>query len=182
MKRLALLLLMVGLGGMVTAVLLRPEAPPIRQGMSSPVAAPQTSELREHLGAVALAGTALVEMGERRERNLLVVRQRQAAMTDALSATDAWLAEHPSLEPHPAVTAYRSGAAKIRDAMAQAQAAFLRFDWDAIAAANMTLQEGVDAIHAALTALEDRDSPEATINARTLTHLPVVDDTDGVAA
>ncbi len=110
----------------------------------------------EHLETVQEAAGALVDLGERRERNLLVVGQRQSSMNAALDATDAWLAQQAAHQGDPAVAAYRAGAAGIRQAMADAQSAFLRFDWDGIAAANDTLKQGAadistaqDLLHAA---------------------------------
>ena len=97
---------------------------------------------REHLGTVHEAADALVDLGDRRERNLLVVGQRQSAMNAALNAADAWLSQQPGHEDDPAVAAYRAGAADIRQAMIDAQAAFLRFDWDGVAVANDTLKQG----------------------------------------
>jgi hypothetical protein len=74
-------------------------------------------------------------------------------MNAVLDSTDAWLAQQTTHQGDPAVVAYHTGAASIRQAMADAQSAFLRFDWDGIAAANVTLGEGVNEIHAAVAEL-----------------------------
>ncbi|MCA9880154.1 MAG: hypothetical protein KC442_20310 [Thermomicrobiales bacterium] len=143
MKPALALLLVILLAG-AGALFLRPAAPPPNPvTRASPAATPFAAGFRSQLASVLSAGEALVDLGERRERNLLVVRQRQSAMIAALDATDAWLAQHPAAADDPAVAAYRTGSTRIRAAMAEAQAAFLRFDWDAIAAANDTLRQGV---------------------------------------
>lgn len=107
-----------------------------------------------HLGPVQEAADALVDLGERRERNLLVVSQRQSAMNAALDATDAWLAQQAAHRGDPAVAAYRAGAEKIRQAMGDAQSAFLRLDWDGIAAANELLKQGTAEIATAANLLQ----------------------------
>ncbi|MFT4041342.1 MAG: hypothetical protein QM692_24380 [Thermomicrobiales bacterium] len=104
---------------------------------------------REHLARVQAAGETLVEIGARRDRNLLTVAQGQSAMTSALAETDAWLAGQAFAPDDPAVAAYRAGATQIRAAMADAQSAFLRFDWDGVAAATQELDSGVAQIRAA---------------------------------
>jgi hypothetical protein len=110
------------------------------------------------LSNVQVAAGGLVELGESRERNLLIVGQRQSAMNAALNATDAWLTQHAGHEGDPSVMAYRTGARLIRQAMSDAQSAFFRLDWDEIARANVTLQAGADEISAAVSQL---DSSEA---------------------
>ncbi|MEZ4563396.1 MAG: hypothetical protein R2853_11715 [Thermomicrobiales bacterium] len=112
---------------------------------------------REHLALIQGAAAALVDLGERRERNLLVISQRQAAMNAALDATDAWLDQQPDRKDDPAVAAYRTGADEIRQAMSDAQSAFLRFDWDGVAAAHDTLKYGVTQV----TTAEDLLQPDA---------------------
>ena len=99
-------------------------------------------EFLEHLELVQAAAADLVDLGERRERNLLVVGQRQSAMNAALTAMDTWLDQQPAHHDDAAVAAYRAGAIDIRQAMADAQSAFLHLDWDGIAAANVTLRKG----------------------------------------
>jgi hypothetical protein len=118
-----------------------------------------TDQFLERLGTVQEATDALVDLGDRRERNLLVVSQRQAAMNAALDATDTWLGQQPAHQSDPAVAAYRAGAAGIRQAMADAQSAFLRFDWDGIAAANTTLRQGKADVTMAEDMLQSADGP-----------------------
>jgi hypothetical protein len=148
-----LLLLLLALAGLAIASGLRAPAPPVTNDGTVTGTGSFTEEFMEHLETVRVAADALVDLGERRERNLLIVGQRQSAMNAALDATDTWLARQTAHQDDPAVVSYRSGAALIRQAMADAQSAFLHFDWDGIAAANETLNEGVIEIHTAATAI-----------------------------
>ena len=142
--RLLLLLLLAVAGLAMLPEMRTPD--PSAQVEASPTSSSFTDGFLEQLGLVRVAADALVELGERRDRNLLVVSQRQAAMNAALNSTDAWLAQQVPHQDNAAVAAYRTGANLIRQAMADAQAAFLRFDWDGIAAANDTLKQGAEAI------------------------------------
>lgn len=147
--RFGLLVLVVLAGTALATVVRQPAAQPGEILTATPAHGRFADRFREYLGPVLAAGEALVDLGERRERNLFIVGQRQSAMNFALDATDAWLAAQPTHEHDSAVAAYRSGAAQIREAMADAQAAFLRFDWEAIATANDTLRQGMREITAA---------------------------------
>lgn len=113
----------------------------------------------KHLESVKEAAAAVVDLGERRERNLLVVSQRQSAMNAALDATDAWLLQQATHQDDPSVTAYRTGAAGIRQAMGDAQSAFLHLDWDGIATANDTLKQGASEISTAVELLSHATGP-----------------------
>lgn len=92
----------------------------------------------------------LVVIGETREHNLFRIRAEQDAMETALAAADVWVTAHP---PPPgdelAVAAYREGAAAIRLAMQEGQAGFLRFDFDRVARATETLEQGAAAVERA---------------------------------
>jgi len=108
--------------------------------------------------AVADAGV-LVATGESRERNLLRIRGQQEAMLRSLTAADAWLAEHPPPPAFmPAATAYHDGAMTIRDAMDEAQAGFLRFDFDRVARATEAMKQGNAALRLAAARLGAADS------------------------
>jgi hypothetical protein len=152
-----LLLLLLALVPLAIIAEVRAPWPAVRRAGTPAVAAAFADGFLEHLGSVQAAADALVDLGERRERNLLVVGQRQSSMNAALDATDAWLAQQAAHQGDPAVAAYRAGATGIRQAMADAQSAFLHFDWDGVAAANDTLKQGVadistaaDLLHAAV--------------------------------
>lgn len=106
------------------------------------------------LADAASEARKLVAIAERRERNLLTIRAGQQAMEEALGAADAWLATHPPAEADaPGVAAYRAGAASIRSAMTEAQAGFLRFDFDRVARATAQLSEGEAALELAISLL-----------------------------
>lgn len=157
MKGRVLLLLVVALTGLGFALNPRQSPPPARVEGTPTTAGTFAVAFLEHLRTVQVAAAALIDLGERRERNLLVVGQRQSAMNAALDATDTWLAQQTAHQENPAVVAYRSGAALIRQAMADAQSAFLRFDWDGIATANITLKQGAAAMSVAEDLLATSD-------------------------
>jgi hypothetical protein len=151
-----LMLLIIVLAGLVLAFGLQPPAPlPANDSTPGPSTFDEAFHLR--LLEVQEAAITLVELGETRERNLLVVGQRQSAMNAVLDSTDAWLTQQQAREDDPAVASYRSGAASIRSAMSDAQSAFIRFDWDGVAAANDTLKAGVDQIDAAIAETAGRE-------------------------
>jgi hypothetical protein len=98
---------------------------------------------RPLLERATAAANDLVAMGDARERNLLHIRDGQEAMEAALAEADAWLATHlPSPADEPMVAVYRHGAAAIRTATAEAQAGFLRFDFERVARATETMRSG----------------------------------------
>lgn len=100
----------------------------------------------------------LVAMGEDRERNLFLIRREQEVMLSRLAATDAWLAAHPPPAAFvPASEAYRDGASTIRAAMDEAQAGLLRFDFERVARATDTMNEGLSALDLAATRLRAAD-------------------------
>lgn len=154
-----LLLILLVVAGLAVGLRARvPDLPPITNGSMTDT--PTFAEgFLEHLWNVQTAADALVELGESRERNLLIVGQRQSAMNAALDSTDAWLTEEGANDSDPAVATYRSGAALIRQAMSDAQSAFFRLDWDGVAKANVMLQQGVDEVSAAVSQI---DQSEAT--------------------
>ncbi len=91
----------------------------------------------------ALEARALVELGERRSRNLIAITSAQGRMEDKLAAADAIAAALPASPGlAPALTAYRGGATDVRAAMDDAQAAFLRLDWDRVARAYDRMENG----------------------------------------
>ena len=153
-----LLLLLLMIVGLAIALSAHPPGPTsIRSGPSTD--SPSFAEgFLEQLSIVEAAANALVELGVSRERNLLIVGQRQSAMNAALDSTDTWLTQHAAHESDPAVIAYRTGAILIRQAMSDAQSAFFRLDWDDIAAANVTLQLGADQVTAAVSELDSGET------------------------
>lgn len=148
--RVFLLMALVAVGFVVTLSPRAPDPPPDSDYSLSDT--PTFADaFRQHLLTVQAAADALVELGETRERNLLVVRQGQSAMNEALDSTDAWLSQQNAHEDDDAVATYRAGATLIRQSMADAQSAFFRFDWDSVTAANVTLRTGTNQIREAIT-------------------------------
>lgn len=146
-------------GAVALASVLVPNAWPEEVRPGAPVVAPAalpTAEaayyeaLAPRLDRAALDADALVEIGNRRSRNLLEIRAAQDRMDESLDALDLLLAKRP---PPPrfasSVGAYRHGSTSVREAMTEAQAAFLRFDWDRVAAAYDRAGNGAAALHRA---------------------------------
>ncbi len=154
-----LLLLLLAFAGLALPLETRAPGPSAMDDGATTATATFAAGFLEHLESVRVAVDALVELGARRERNLLVVGQQQSAMNAALSSTDTWLAQQAAHQDDRAVAAYRSGADDIRQAMADAQSAFLHFDWDGIAAANDTLKRGAAEVAVAEGLLKPADGP-----------------------
>jgi hypothetical protein len=107
------------------------------------------------LTQAAADAQVLVAIGESRERNLVRIHAEQEAMANSLAAADSWLASHqPPASDESAIAAYSHGAAAIRTAMSEAQAGFLRFDFERVARATETLTAGADSLQRALELLE----------------------------
>lgn len=124
--------------------------------VASPASGGFAAGFRPLLARAAAEAEALVEMGEARERNLLRIRAGQNAMHEALGAADGWLAEQPPAPGDvPAVEAYQEGATSIRTAMNEAQAGFLRLDFDRVARSTETMREGAALLDRAIDLLPD---------------------------
>jgi hypothetical protein len=94
-------------------------------------------------------------MGVQKSRNLLAIRAAQREMLGQLDAADAFLRQHPSpAAGDEAAAAYRDGAARIRAAMDDALAGFIRFDWERVRRATAEMTAGEASLAAALTALD----------------------------
>lgn len=92
----------------------------------------------------------LVEIGEQRSRNLFAIRDAQERMNESLDALDLLLANRPPPDRFAAsVASMRAGSMALREAMAEAQAAFLRLDWERVAAANDLAVTGADRLRGA---------------------------------
>ena len=158
------LVLLVLIAGVLAVRMPRPSGGASPSGApASPTAAVFESTFSaDFLPLVELAvadASVLVATGEARERNLLRIRGQQGAMLESLAAADAWLAEHPPPPAFvPAATAYHDGATKIRDAMDEAQAGFLRFDFDRVARATDMMKQGDSALRLAAARLRAADS------------------------
>jgi hypothetical protein len=108
-----------------------------------------------HLDAAAAQAGDLVALGETKSRNLLAITTGQRRMSGLLDETDAFLATATlPEEANPAVAAYRGGAAAVRAAMTEAQAGFVRLDWERVRRAAAALAEGKAALARAAGLLE----------------------------
>lgn len=121
--------------------------------------APLDPELREEFASLlyeaAKDARVLVELGETKDRNLFRIRSSQSAMQRSLDDTDAWLERHARDQMDAkAVAAYRDGASLVRTAMVEAQAGFLRLDFDRVARATVSMREGEDRLRDALAHLQ----------------------------
>lgn len=136
-----------------------PADSPVPGKPSSPVAATSADTFRAGfvplLAQAAANAQVLVAIGESRERDLVRIYAEQEAMANSLAAADAWLASHqPPAPDEPAIAAYLHGAAAIRKAMSEAQAGFLRFDFERVARATETLHAGSASLQRALELFE----------------------------
>ena len=103
-----------------------------------------------HLDADAALAAELVALGEAKSRNLVAITGQQRRMGALLDETDAFLATTAlPAEAAPAVATYREGAASVRAAMADAQAGFVRFDWERVRGATAELTAGEAALRRA---------------------------------
>ena len=121
-----------------------PTAPP--SAALDPTAVTAYDELSPKLRAAAAQAAALVDLGEERSRNLFAIRAAQREMTDRLAAADEVAARPFPARFALALAAYRTGAETSRQAMVEAESAFLRFDWERVAAATALLTEGATAL------------------------------------
>ncbi|HYO30074.1 MAG TPA: hypothetical protein VER37_05780 [Thermomicrobiales bacterium] len=114
-----------------------------------------TAEFARLLESDAALAGELVGLGEAKSRNLLAITGQQRRMGDLLDETDAFLAtaELPA-GAEPAVAAYRDGATAIRAAMAEAQAGFVRFDWERVGRATARMTEGEAALARAVSLVD----------------------------
>lgn len=114
------------------------------------------SALAPRLAAVADQAAELAALGERRSRNLFELRSAQSRMEETLAAVDTIAGAGPlPASAVSAVASYRTGAALVRDAMAEAQAGFLRFDWDRVAKAYAEMDAGAAQLRRARDQLSD---------------------------
>lgn len=106
--------------------------------------------LAPRIERAALDADALVEIGERRSRNLLEIRAAQNRMGDSLAAIDLLLANRPPpADLQSSISGYWEGAEALREAMTEAQAGFVRLDWERVAAAYERAGTGAAALHRA---------------------------------
>ncbi len=138
-----------------------PPAPATMLATDSPVAA-YRAQLAPLLRAASVEAHSLVALGESRSRNLFAIQSAQDRMEDRLDAVDGALtASPPPSQLEEAFAAYRSGAGTVRRAMGEAQAGFLRLDWDRVARAIELLARGAALLDRATALLggDDTSSP-----------------------
>lgn len=151
------------LGGLATASVILETAPGNRPlpRMTTVAATSLTPNEASFFKAVSprltqalLDAAALAEIGERRSRNLLEIRAAQDRMNQSLDDLDALLATRPPPRRFASSLAtYRQGATAVRDAMDEAQAGFVRFDWDRVAVAYDLAETGAAQIRRAASDL-----------------------------
>lgn len=186
------------LGAVVIASVLVPTglSDDIRPGATvvAPTALPRAEAdyyeaLAPRLERAALGAGALVAIGERRSRNLLEIRAAQDRMDESLDALDLLLANRPPPTRFArSVETYRDGSAAVREAMSEARAAFLRFDWDRVAAAYEVAGEGAATLRRATSELgtaagrPESATPDSPTKLDRVTHPGPADDPLGTAA
>lgn len=169
-----LLVLLAAAGGLAAASVWRQVQETTPESVAPPSALPRAearlyAALLGRIRPAAAEAQSLVQLGESRSRNLLAIRSAQARMSALLDAIDAFIESAPATERFDdALAAYRTGSISIRDAMDEAQAAFLRFDWDRVAAATSTLDRGASDLRRSVALLyaaageTPEESPSAT--------------------
>ncbi len=161
--RIALILgvvVLLGLAG-VTILLSTQSAPPVVAPAA--VASPPslTGEERAfyeavspELRAAAAEARQLTTKGEERDRNLFAIRAGQGRLRDHLAALDEHFAGAVPERFAPVVATYKLAVVDIRASMSQAEGAFLRFDWDAVAAATELMAKGTAQLETAVVRLD----------------------------
>lgn len=117
-------------------------------------------QIAPRLVELAAQTRALADLGAERSRNLLAIQRGHDRVETLLGEIDRYHASHGVPERfRDAGIAYREGAARAREGMAEAQAGFRRFDWDRVgrataifAAGAQTLEEAVAALNRAVAA------------------------------
>lgn len=151
---------LLGLAG-VTIMLSTQSAPPV---VPTVVATPPTLSEEERafydavspeLRAAAAEARQLTTRGEERDRNLFAIRAGQGRLRDHLAALDEQFAAPVPERFAPVVAMYELAAGDIRTSMNQAEAAFMRFDWDAVGAATELMAGGTAQLEAAVAHLDD---------------------------
>jgi hypothetical protein len=146
---------LLGLAG-ATILLSTQSAPPV---VPAAVASPPslTGEERAfyesvspELRAAAAEARQLTTKGEQRDRNLFAIRAGQGRLRDHLAVLDQSFAATVPERFAPVVAMYKLAVVDIRASMSQAEAAFLRFDWDAVGAATELMANGTAQLEAAV--------------------------------
>ncbi len=104
-------------------------------------------EFRRALGGASEQARELFKLGEKKSRNVPDILNQQRKMGDRLAEIDALIASG-SLPPElqPAIDAYTSGSADVREAISDAQAGFTHLDWDRVKRATEQLGRGLESL------------------------------------
>ena len=106
------------------------------------------------LRAAAAEARQLTTKGEERDRNLFAIRAGQGRLRDHLTSLDQAFAASVPERFAPVVAMYELAAGDIRTSMNQAEAAFMRFDWDAVGSATELMAGGTAQLETALDRLD----------------------------
>lgn len=140
----------------------RVSAPPASGGTPEPAVVRLTEDERRfyafvdpRLRSIAAESDALAELGHTRSRNILAIQTRATRVDELAKEIDDFTVSLPA----PARFAdgmgvYHRGVATLHGAMADAKAAFLRFDWTALKTAVDQFSLGAATMHRATAGLE----------------------------
>lgn len=135
---------------------------PAPVGASLPTAVALTAEddafyrfVGTRLRALTAESSKLVALGESRSRNVVELQARANRIDDISAQIDGYLEATPIPSRFGGVVAsYRSGIAAMRSGIAATKSAFLRFDWDGVAAGLKTFETGVAQVASAFGLLQ----------------------------
>lgn len=151
---------LVIIGGFLGAAFAWPSTPVVAPTVVPPSALPAAdaaayAALSPKLRAATVQVAKLVELGEERSRNLFAIRAAQREMEAQFVAVEALTAAPLPARFAPAIARYQTGAATTREAMSEAEAAFLRFDWERVARATVMLNQGTTELEGASELLDE---------------------------
>ena len=126
----------------VLNLLFMPAAAPIVQEFQDP--ADSARVFRQALGGATDQAGGLLDLGERKSRNIPEILSEQRKLGARLAEIDALIASGTlPQEMQPAIDAYTSGAADIRGAMQNAKSGFSQLNWEKVRGATEQLAKGV---------------------------------------
>jgi hypothetical protein len=99
------------------------------------------------LGGASEQARELFKLGEKKSRNIPEILNEQRKMGDRLAEIDALIASGtlpPELQP--AVDAYTTGAADVREAMGKAKDGFTQLDWEKVKRATEQMSRGLQSL------------------------------------
>jgi len=132
-------------------------------------------DIAPRLREIAAQARVLADLGAQRSRDLLTVQRGQTRLGTLLDEIDEHHAAHGVPDRfRDAGLAYREGAARAREGMAEAQAGFRRFDWDRVGRATAVFETGTQALERAVEAMDRavEAAPRPSSSARSCTESP----------